>query len=163
MGNTPNYKMPMCEKLGSRASAGSVGHPCAATTRQGMHASSAPTLKTGATKNVDLQPGQRDPNQIDEDRSMSSPSMSGPEGNGFAATELPSNPDDAQSQQTTADPVARETEPAEVIPTTETAPDGGDVSEPTVEGAENPATGSTSEARYPSLIPSATPVGYPGT
>jgi hypothetical protein len=111
---------------------GSVGH--------------ARALRTGSMKNVDLQPA------------LANSAGQVPTENGFAADDVIANPHDAQSQQTTSAPVAKETEPAPVVPTTATPPEGGTTESVT---CENSPTGSLDEARYPSLIPSATPVGYP--
>jgi len=155
MGETPSYKMPMPAKMGERGSAGSVGHQRADVRRRG----NAPNVKTGglidqhgkAADGMTLQPEPHD-----------SPTMPA-EQNGFAPLngDLPEK-DDAQTEQTHADPIAHETEPAEVIPTTGSAPDeAGSKTKPTVEGVENEPTGSVSEARYPAQIEEAHPVGFP--
>jgi hypothetical protein len=91
------------------------------------------------------------------------PSVFPAEENGMAPDQvLTTNPDDAQEQHVDADPVAHEIEPAPVVPTTATAPEGGGKTEPVVDGVENTPIGSVEEARYPSLIESDFPVGYPG-
>jgi hypothetical protein len=143
MGETPSYKMPMPAKMGERGSAGGVGHQRADIRRAG----NTPNVKTGG---MTLQPAPH-----------SSPTMPEEE-NGFAPLngDLPEK-DDAQTAQTHADPIAHESEPAETIPTTATAPDGDSETTPTVEGVENEPTGSISEARYPAQIEEAHPVGFP--
>jgi hypothetical protein len=146
-----DYSAPMPQKLDqSRRTTSTIGHQVADTRRRG----NAPSIKTGIVdqhgKSVDgmtLQPGP-----------TNSPTLPS-EQNGFQGETLPADPEDAQSQQTTAPPIAAETEPAEV-PETTAKPSSGGESDPIIEG-ENAPTGGLEEARYPSLIPSATPVGYP--
>jgi hypothetical protein len=98
-------------------------------------------------KNVDLQPA------------TANSSGQVPTENGFAPDRVVANQDDPQNQQTHSAPVTRETEPAPVVPTTATPPEGGTTESVT---CENSPTGSLKEPRYPNLIPSATPTGYPG-
>jgi hypothetical protein len=154
MADEKNYRMPMPQKMGERGSAGSVGHQRADIRRSG----NMPNVKTRglvdqhgkAADGMTLQPEPHD-----------SPTMPA-EQNGFAPLngDLPKK-DDAQTAQTHADPVAHESEPAETIPTTATAPDRDSKTTPTVEGVENEPTGSVSEARYPAQIEEAHPVGFP--
>lgn len=149
-----DYSAPMPQKL-SQTRTTTGGYQQGSIARAGRHTES---IKAGmvdqhgtSVDQVTLQPEPHD-----------SPTMPAEE-NGFAPLngDLPEK-DDAQTAQIHADPVAHETEPAEVIPTTGSAPDeGGSKTKPTVEGVENKPTGSVEEARYPAQIEEAHPVGFP--
>lgn len=144
----------LCPKFSQdRGSAGGASYQRAAISRQGMHSQDAPTLKTAGEKNINLQPEPvNPPNFPNEESGMNPDVVSADTG------------DDAQDRQTEQDPIACETEPAEVVPTTAKPPEPGEDLEttPTVNGVENTPTGSVEEARYPALIEESHVVGYPG-
>jgi len=146
-----DYRASLPPKLSqTRTTSGGARYPQAQTSRQGMHP--RPTAPEPATKNIDMQPAPGKPAEFPNEESGMNPDVvSADTGH------------DAQDQATLADPIACETTPTEVIPTTATAPaDGGEETKPVVDGVENEPVGSVSEARYPALTEEAHPVGFPG-
>jgi hypothetical protein len=143
MANDYTAKMP--PKLNQdRRTARAVGHQVANTRRDG------PMLKAGGQKNVGVQPEPH-----------SSPTMPAEE-NGFAPDgPLPANPNDAQSQQTTAPPISDDIAGPPPVATTDDPPEEPTESESVPEGEIGP-TGGATKPKYSPLIEEAHPIGYSG-
>ena len=81
--------------------------------------------------------------------------------NGFVGEDLPSNPEDSQSQQTDAPPIDDSTEAPEVAPTTAAPPPSDETTDPVPGDADPGPTGGAEAPGYQGLTDNAHPRGYP--
>ena len=149
-----NYTSPLPPKLNQNRGA-SGGYA-----RQPLQAGSPRTSQPQAAKTTLQPPGSAAPTAVDASPDLNQLGQQSDE-NGFTHGPLPSNPDDAQSQQCDQPDIDIDIAAPPVVPTTEEPPTT-EASDPTPGDADPGATGAAESPGYAGLTEQSHPRGYPG-